>query len=164
MSDTQHGTATATWPRNTVAHLLPLGLFVLLLVVLVVGLVHAPEKDMIPSPLIGKAAPQFSMPNLTAGRGPVSTEQLKGHWSLVNVWGSWCVTCRDEHPTLLMIKQQGRYPSSASTGTTTRPMRSDGCSSSATPTLRSARTTTAASPSTGVSTALPRASWSIRRA
>ena len=89
---------------------LPLGLFALLLIVLVAGLVHAPTKDLIPSPLVGKAVPQFSIPNLTAGAGPVSSDQLKGHWSLVNVWGSWCANCRDEHATLLMIKQQGRVP------------------------------------------------------
>ncbi len=84
--------------------------FALLLVVLVVGLVHAPDKDIIPSPLIGKAAPQFSVPNLFAGSQPVNSEALKGHWSLVNVWGTWCVVCRDEHSTLLQIQQQGRVP------------------------------------------------------
>lgn len=89
---------------------LPLGIFGLLLIVLVVGLVHAPDKDIIPSPLVGKAVPQFSIPNLVAGAPPVDSAQLKGHWTLVNVWGSWCATCRDEHPTLLMIKQQGRVP------------------------------------------------------
>jgi cytochrome c biogenesis protein CcmG/thiol:disulfide interchange protein DsbE len=89
-------------------YLLPLGGFALLLVVLIVGLVHSPDKDIIPSPLIGKAAPQFSVPSLFAGSQPVSSEALRGHWSLVNVWGSWCATCRDEHPTLLQIQQQGR--------------------------------------------------------
>jgi len=90
--------------------LLPLAGFALLLVVLIVGLVHSPEKDIIASPLIGKAAPQFTLPNLFAGKGPVSSAALAGHWSLVNVWGSWCVSCREEHTTLLMIKQQGRVP------------------------------------------------------
>ena len=90
--------------------LLPLAGFALLLVVLVVGLVHSPDKDLIPSPLIGKAAPQFKVANLFAGQGPVSSAALAGHWSLVNVWGSWCVSCREEHSTLLMIKQQGRVP------------------------------------------------------
>ncbi|HTT06879.1 MAG TPA: DsbE family thiol:disulfide interchange protein [Steroidobacteraceae bacterium] len=90
--------------------LLPLGLFAALLVVLFVGLVHSPEKNIIPSPLVGKAAPQFSIPNLVSGGTPVSSAALRGHWSLVNVWGSWCATCRDEHSTLLMIKQQGTVP------------------------------------------------------
>jgi cytochrome c biogenesis protein CcmG, thiol:disulfide interchange protein DsbE len=91
-------------------YLLPLALFALLLGVLIAGLVHLPQKGLIPSPLIGKPAPQFSLPSLFAGQPPVDTQQLKGHWSLVNVWGSWCGTCREEHSTLLTIKQQGRVP------------------------------------------------------
>jgi len=89
---------------------LPLAGFALLLVVLIAGLVHLPQKGLIPSPLIGKAAPQFSLPSLFSAQSAVDTSQLKGHWSLVNVWGSWCATCRDEHPTLLMIKREGRVP------------------------------------------------------
>ena len=91
-------------------YLVPLGGFVVLLGVLIAGLIHLPQKGLIPSPLIGKPAPQFSLPSLFSGQGPVDTAQLRGHWSLVNVWGSWCATCRDEHPTLLMIRQQGRVP------------------------------------------------------
>jgi cytochrome c biogenesis protein CcmG/thiol:disulfide interchange protein DsbE len=91
-------------------YLLPLGGFLVLLGVLIAGLVHLPQKGLIPSPLIGKTAPQFSLPSLFAGHPAVDTRQLRGHWSVVNVWGSWCVTCRAEHPTLLMIKQQGRVP------------------------------------------------------
>lgn len=96
--------------KGRLRYLLPLGIFAVLLVVLIVGLVRAPEKDIIPSPLIGKSAPQFSLPSLFAGRGPVSSEQLKGHWTLVNVWGSWCYVCRIEHPTLLTIHQQAQIP------------------------------------------------------
>src|SRR6185312_17492522 len=76
--------------------LLPLLGLVVLAVVLAVGIVHSPDKDVIPSPLIGKAAPDFSAPNLMDGAPPVSTSLLKGHWSLVNVWGSWCDSCRAE--------------------------------------------------------------------
>ena len=101
---------TAAEPRNKVRYLLPLGIFVLLLAVLIVGLVRAPEKNIIASPLIGKSAPQFSLPSLLAGRGPVSSEQLKGHWTVVNVWGSWCYACRDEHPMLLTIQKQSQIP------------------------------------------------------
>jgi cytochrome c biogenesis protein CcmG/thiol:disulfide interchange protein DsbE len=91
-------------------YLLPLAGFVLLLVVLVVALVRLPQKGLIVSPLLGKAAPEFSVPNLFVGQKPVDTAQLKGHWSVVNVWGTWCEVCREEHSTLLMIKQQGRVP------------------------------------------------------
>jgi cytochrome c biogenesis protein CcmG/thiol:disulfide interchange protein DsbE len=88
--------------------LLPLAAFALLLIVLIVGLRHAPEKGVIASPLLGKSAPQFTLPDLLDGQNPISTDALRGHWSLVNVWGTWCVECRDEHATLLQIKQQGR--------------------------------------------------------
>jgi cytochrome c biogenesis protein CcmG, thiol:disulfide interchange protein DsbE len=101
---------SAAEPRSKLRYLLPLGIFALLLVVLVVALVRAPEKDIIPSPLIGKSAPQFSLPSLMAGSGPVSSEQFKGHWTVVNVWGSWCYVCRIEHPLLLTIHQQTQIP------------------------------------------------------
>ncbi|HEX4376760.1 MAG TPA: DsbE family thiol:disulfide interchange protein [Steroidobacteraceae bacterium] len=90
--------------------LLPLAFFALLLVVLVVGLKHAPDKSLIPSPLIGKSAPAFTLSSLFDPRESVSARDLGGRWSLVNVWGTWCVECRAEHPELLQIKQQGLVP------------------------------------------------------
>jgi cytochrome c biogenesis protein CcmG, thiol:disulfide interchange protein DsbE len=90
--------------------LLPLAAFVLLLVVLLVGLKRAPDKSILPSPLIGKPVPQFTLPNLFDNTQPVSSESLKGRWLLVNVWGTWCVECRAEHQVLLQIKQQARVP------------------------------------------------------
>ncbi len=90
--------------------LLPLGFFALLVVVLVVGLKHSPDKSLIPSPLIGKSAPSFTLQSLFDQRESVSGTDLKGRWSLVNVWGTWCVECRAEHQELLRIKQEGRVP------------------------------------------------------
>jgi cytochrome c biogenesis protein CcmG, thiol:disulfide interchange protein DsbE len=90
--------------------LLPLTAFALLIVVLVVGLKHAPEKSIIPSPLIGKSAPQFTLHNLFDGQSPVSAGLLQGHWSLVTVWGTWCGECRAEHDALLQIKRDGQIP------------------------------------------------------
>jgi cytochrome c biogenesis protein CcmG/thiol:disulfide interchange protein DsbE len=90
--------------------ILPLGAFALLLVVLVVGLVHAPEKGIIVSPLLGKSAPAFSLPGLLDETAPLQSQSLRGHWTVVNVWGTWCVECRAEHETLLAIKAQGRVP------------------------------------------------------
>lgn len=90
--------------------LLPLVAFALLLIVLVVGLVHAPQKNIIPSPLIGKQAPTFSLPNLFDKASSYNTDTLRGHWVLVNVWGTWCSECRAEHQALLQIKQQGQVP------------------------------------------------------
>ena len=89
---------------------LPLILFALLVVVLAVGIKQSPDKDLIPSPLIGKAAPQFSLPNLIDPGQRVSSTQLRGHWYLFNVWGTWCGSCRLEQPMLLKIKQSGLIP------------------------------------------------------
>jgi cytochrome c biogenesis protein CcmG/thiol:disulfide interchange protein DsbE len=88
----------------------PLGAFALLVVVLMVGLKHAPEKGVIVSPLLGKPAPQFTVPQLTDPSLSVQTSTLQGGWHLVNVWGTWCGECRAEHATLLQIKQEGRVP------------------------------------------------------
>jgi cytochrome c biogenesis protein CcmG, thiol:disulfide interchange protein DsbE len=89
---------------------LPLAAFALLLVVLIVGLEHAPDKGIIVSPLLGKPAPQFTLPDLLEQPGSVSAQALQGHWSVVNVWGTWCVECRAEHETLLQISRAGRVP------------------------------------------------------
>jgi cytochrome c biogenesis protein CcmG/thiol:disulfide interchange protein DsbE len=89
---------------------LPLVLFALLVVVLAIGIHQSPEKDLIPSPLIGKPAPEFSLPSLTDPGARVSSAQLRGHWYLFNVWGTWCGSCRMEHPMLLKIKQSGVIP------------------------------------------------------
>ena len=89
---------------------LPLAAFALLLIVLIVGLRHAPEKGVIVSPLLGKSAPQFTLPDLLDEQNQLRTDALRGHWSLVNVWGTWCEECRVEHATLLQIKEQGRVP------------------------------------------------------
>jgi cytochrome c biogenesis protein CcmG, thiol:disulfide interchange protein DsbE len=89
---------------------LPLAAFALLLLVLIAGLRHAPEKGIIVSPLLGKQAPQFSLPGLLDDTSPLQAQTLRGHWSLVNVWGTWCQECRAEHETLLQIKRQGKVP------------------------------------------------------
>jgi cytochrome c biogenesis protein CcmG/thiol:disulfide interchange protein DsbE len=89
---------------------LPLAAFALLLLVLIAGLRHAPEKGIIVSPLLGKQAPQFSLPGLLDDTSPLQAQTLRGHWSLLNVWGTWCQECRAEHETLLQIKQQGKVP------------------------------------------------------
>lgn len=96
--------------RVSLRFALPLIGFALLLVVLAIGLLHAPEKGLIPSPLIGKSAPQFTLPTLNDAQHPLSSQALRGHWSLVNVWGTWCSECRAEHAMLLQIKQDGRLP------------------------------------------------------
>lgn len=90
--------------------LLPLGIFALLVVVLAIGIKHSPEKGLIASPLIGKPAPQFSLPSLTDANRTVKSSDLKGRWYLFNVWGTWCFECRAEHNMLLEVRQAGVIP------------------------------------------------------
>ena len=89
---------------------LPLAGFALLVVLLAVGLKQAPEKGIIISPLVGKPAPGFELPDLLQPGNKVASSQYQGQWYLVNVWGSWCVACRVEHEALLQIKAQSRVP------------------------------------------------------
>ncbi|MCK4710822.1 MAG: DsbE family thiol:disulfide interchange protein [Gammaproteobacteria bacterium] len=79
-------------------YLLPLGVFFVLVVFLSIGLNLDPKK--IPSPLIGKPAPAFELPDLHDADKIVSPEKLKGQIWVLNVWASWCVSCRAEHPVL----------------------------------------------------------------
>lgn len=90
--------------------LIPVVAFVLLAVVLAIGVKHSPEKGIIASPLIGKPAPQFSLPSLADPSHVVGSAALRGRWYLLNVWGSWCGTCREEHRMLLEVRRSGRVP------------------------------------------------------
>lgn len=83
---------------------LPLIIFATLVVLLAVGLTLNPRQ--IPSPLIGKAAPEFELP-LLLEHGDFSSNDLIGHVTLVNVWASWCVSCRHEHETLKHLARNG---------------------------------------------------------
>ena len=76
--------------------LIPLGVFLALAILLAVGLGLNPRE--IPSPFIGKPSPGFSLPNLHNAQQTVSHEDFKGKVWLLNVWASWCVSCRQEHP------------------------------------------------------------------
>jgi cytochrome c biogenesis protein CcmG, thiol:disulfide interchange protein DsbE len=89
---------------------LPLGIFALMAIVLAVGIKHSSSKGIIASPLIGKPAPQFSLPNLADPAHPVSSSSLRGRWYLFNVWGTWCVACREEHSMLLEVHSAGVVP------------------------------------------------------
>lgn len=80
---------------------LPLILFVVLAVFLAIGLRLNPKE--IPSPLIDKTAPAFSLPILATPDKNLSQLDLKGRVWLLNVWASWCVSCRQEHPLLLEL-------------------------------------------------------------
>ena len=87
--------------------LIPLALFAALVVFLAVGLTRDPRE--IPSPLVGKPAPEFSLPVLV-GDKPFSPSDLKGKVWMFNVWATWCVACREEHPLLVDFAKSSRIP------------------------------------------------------
>lgn len=91
--------------------LLPIGLFALLVLLLAVGLQRAPNKSIIQSALLGKAAPGFTLPLLGSPSGErFDSRSWRGRWHLINVWGTWCAECRVEHAALLAIKASGKVP------------------------------------------------------
>ena len=83
---------------------LPIGLFVVLVGFLYVGLDLDPKK--LPSPLIGKKFPEVVINDFATGQEFKSTEYLKGKVSMVNVWASWCITCRAEQAMINKISQE----------------------------------------------------------
>lgn len=80
--------------------ILPLILFLALAGTLAVGLWRG-EPPPPPSPLVGRAVPAFDLPVLDGAPSRFGPQQLKGQVWLLNVWASWCVSCREEHPVLL---------------------------------------------------------------
>ncbi len=68
----------------------------------------APDRDVLPSALIGKPAPAFELPVLHDPHIKVSSAELRGAPYVLNVWGSWCAACRDEHPILTRFAETKR--------------------------------------------------------
>lgn len=89
--------------RRRLFVLLPLAVFATLAVLFVVGLRNDPS--ILPSTLIGRQAPEFSLPPVKGRMLGLSRENLLGQVSLVNVFASWCVACRAEHPLLMRLKE-----------------------------------------------------------
>jgi cytochrome c biogenesis protein CcmG/thiol:disulfide interchange protein DsbE len=88
--------------------LVPLGVFVLLVVVLIVGLNHSREVGVLQSPLVGHQIPDWELPLLTDPARTLSSRQLKGQWYVLNFWGTWCYACRSEHSMLLQAQREAR--------------------------------------------------------
>jgi len=88
--------------------LIPLGIFAVLVAFLWAGLSLNPSE--VPSPLIDKPAPMFSLPLLEDPTQAMSPADLKGRVWLLNVWASWCVSCRQEHPVLVRLSETGEVP------------------------------------------------------
>jgi cytochrome c biogenesis protein CcmG/thiol:disulfide interchange protein DsbE len=89
-------------------YILPLGGFVVLLVFLGIGLRLKPQD--IPSPLIGKRAPAFALPQVEDSRLTFRSRDMEGKVWVLNVWASWCGPCRVEHPALLEFSRLAVAP------------------------------------------------------
>ena len=89
-------------------YLIPLVLFLALVAFLAIGLGRDPRE--VPSPLINKPAPAFRLVELKDPSRSFSSEEMRGKVWLLNVWASWCVACRDEHPMLLELARRNAIP------------------------------------------------------
>jgi len=89
--------------------LLPLLVFLVLGGLLFAGIQLSKHEDpsVLPSPLIGKRAPAFALPNLLAPGRLVRNSDLAGAPYVLNVWGSWCVNCQEEHPVVTALAARG---------------------------------------------------------
>jgi len=90
------------------AVLAPLLLFAALVALFAVGLTLNPRE--VPSPLIGKAVPEFELPPVKGRTLGLASRDLKGEVALVNVFASWCVACREEHPVFMELQKRGVVP------------------------------------------------------
>lgn len=89
-------------------YVLPAVFLIGLVIVLGVGLRRDPT--FVPSPLIGKAAPDFALPRLDDPAQLLRKADLLGDVSIINVWATWCGGCRQEHPLLLQLAKTGGVP------------------------------------------------------
>ena len=87
-------------------YLLPLVIFIVLVGFLAVGLNRDPR--VVPSPLIGKPAPAFDLPRIDEPALRMKTQDLRGQVWMLNVWASWCVACRQEHPLLVDLAKTSK--------------------------------------------------------
>lgn len=86
----------------------PLAVFAVLAVFFAIGLTMNPRN--IPSPLIGQPVPEFALPAVKGRKLALSSVDLRGQVSIVNVFASWCLACRDEHPVLMQLAASGAVP------------------------------------------------------
>jgi len=102
--ESQSAPAIYARERRRSALAIPLLVFIALVVLLAIGLTRNPRE--VPSPLIGKPVPQFSLPPVQGRSLGLSDKDLKGEVSVVNVFASWCVPCRQEHPLIQRLARE----------------------------------------------------------
>ena len=90
-----------------IGRLLPVIIFLALGILLAVGLKIADKKTEIPSPLVGREMPKFTLPLLGQEDVIINSDDLIGEPMLINFWASWCVTCRVEHPVIEELAEMG---------------------------------------------------------
>ncbi len=98
--------ARATLPPLSM--LAPLVVFAGVAAVLAIGLTLNPRE--VPSPLIGKPVPSFELPPVRGHTLGLASADLKGEVSIVNVFASWCVACKEEHPILMQMERERLVP------------------------------------------------------
>ena len=89
-------------------YLIPLAIFLVLCGFLAAGLKLNPRE--VPSPLIDKPAPPFTLNQLSDPAKPFSNKDMLGKVWILNVWASWCVACREEHPVLVDYARKATVP------------------------------------------------------
>jgi cytochrome c biogenesis protein CcmG/thiol:disulfide interchange protein DsbE len=94
--------------RGRVLLFVPPIAFVGLVIAFTLSLDRDPSR--LPSTLVGKPVPEFSLPPVQGRALGLASADLKGDVSLVNVFASWCVACREEHPLLMRMSAQGTVP------------------------------------------------------
>ena len=105
-ADIGAGSGSGLWRRWP--YLLPLAVFLTMAGYFYVGLSRDPA--VLPSVLIDQTVPPFDLPPIQGRTGGLSSDDLKGQVSLVNIFGSWCVACLTEHPLLMRLKAEGDVP------------------------------------------------------
>lgn len=88
--------------------IVPLAIFVGLVAFFAIGLTRDPRE--VPSPLIDKPAPAFHVPQLGDPAAAFDPREMRGKVWLLNVWASWCVSCREEQPVLVEMSKQQLVP------------------------------------------------------